>query len=211
MGIGRLGEWSYFPWYDHARAVWHVIQSDKVQREMAVKSILALPSAEDMGAPIGDLKQIRPRLLWAQKQADALAVARNIVVHSPVTFRAELPPSEPPSQVKFVPTFGGTATRIEHSKRLDEIKGLKLWRGLRDDILKLVDYLRALNMLFFSPAFSPKGQTKSSFRLPPLPRKPRLQSLARFQSIASRLSQEAQKQAQRTRKKPSRGKSQKKP
>lgn len=214
MGIGRIGEGGYFPWYDAARSVWHVIQSDKSQREMAVKSITKLPTSVFVGIPIGDILEIHSRILWAQKQADNLSVARNIVAHSPVTFRPVFRPKEDGepvtrNQLRFVPTFGGSSTRREHSKRLDLIRGLKLWRGLRDDIMKVKEYVYEMNQYLLFPAISQKDKTRSAFHAPSLPRKPRLSSLTRFQAIEAQLAREAQQQELSNRRRPSPKKSRK--
>src|SRR6266699_1508466 len=80
MSLERAERWSaWIRFYGHAIAIWHVVQSDSVQRQMAMAAISSVPTS---------LKLVRAieALSWAKNTADTLAGYRNILAHNPVKF-----------------------------------------------------------------------------------------------------------------------------
>ncbi|MGN6514677.1 MAG: hypothetical protein ACTHLR_02425, partial [Rhizomicrobium sp.] len=189
LSIGRVkhsGEVLQFT--DHALSLWHVIQSDSVQRELAFNAISTVRSEKSLTRAV-------KRIKWALKQAADLGRARNIVAHSPVTFRAEIGDTG----FELVPGFGGFGGRVQHANMLKEIEGLSLWKQVRDDLLKLHTYVSELNIQTLNLA----GLIVMEMPLV-WPRRPLLRSVPRLREIDARLKQEAQQTVRRTRRRPSR-------
>jgi hypothetical protein len=122
-----------FRFHDHALTIWHVIQSDSSQRQMAVAALSTVPTALPAKKAIASLR-------WANNRSGKLAEYRNIVAHNPVVFRMQLRRG----RVLMLPEFGGQGTREPQRRRLRLIEGLTFWRSLRDEFLDLAEYVRAI-------------------------------------------------------------------
>jgi hypothetical protein len=171
--------------YNHALALWHITQSDAVQREMALQAITTVPTQLKIGKAIKALK-------WSKKIADTLSSYRNILAHTPVTFRFRAP------ERKFVPSFGGHSTKVVHSRRLELIDGLRFWQALRDDLLKLSAYVdHAVQQIEKMDAARRGADLVGSPEA--WSGRPRLRSLRRLREIESQLSQAMQEPARRSR------------
>jgi hypothetical protein len=118
--------------HDHALAIWHSVQSDQQQREMAMAALTSVPTKLK-------LKPVIARLTWAKTQMVALSGYRNLLAHNPVMFSGK---PKGKRGVVWVPSFGGYSTRPLHKKRLELIGGLRFWRTLRNDLLALSDYVK---------------------------------------------------------------------
>jgi hypothetical protein len=81
----------------HALAIWHIVQNDTQQREMAVAALSTVPTKLKLGPA-------RDRLNWAKKKAGKLAEYRNLIAHNPISFRAAKPKGK---NLKWIPRFGG--------------------------------------------------------------------------------------------------------
>ncbi len=184
-----------FDYYDHALAIWHVIQSDSAQRQMAFEAIATVPTKLNLANAID-------RIRWAKAQADTLASGRNIVAHNPVTLR---PRVDGARGLVHEPEFGSLSSRPAHQRRLDLIRGLKFWQALRDDLLKLSDYMSAINDYVLKDRFVSWGHKPLSFMPSAWPRRPRLQSVAQLRAIDSQLQAATQKTRRRIPRRPSRG------
>jgi hypothetical protein len=191
ISLGRAEKpQAMFYFYDHALAIWHVIQSDSSQRQMALQAIATVPTKLNLGTAISRLK-------WAKSKADALASGRNIIAHNPVNFR---PQFDGPKGFRLVAAYGSASTRPAHRQRLDMIRGLGLWRSLRDDMLKLGEYVMGVNDYILTKRFVSWGLNPLPGMPSSLPHRPRLQSVARLQAIDSQLQAATQKTKHRNRK-----------
>lgn len=163
--------------HDHALSIWHVIRSDTQQREMALIAISTVP--------IGiNIKPALSRLKWADKQARKLYDYRNILAHTPIMFRAR-----PKGRtLKWVPVLGGQSTRKITNSRLGLVKNLIFWQMIRNDLLKLCDYVTDINNQIRNRYYAHHGAqlVGTSSRLP---RRPRLGSAKQLHKIDALLSQ----------------------
>jgi hypothetical protein len=121
--------------YPYALAIWHVVKSDRVQRDLALTALENLPTTLN-------LKEGIERLKWAQKQTDKLADYRNLIVHAPMQF------SYPFSEVLGgdtlptpIPKIGSVSTKPINVRRLRLIKSARFWKALRNDFMNLGDYV----------------------------------------------------------------------
>jgi hypothetical protein len=71
-------------YYPYALELWHVVQSDRVQRELALTALEHLPMTLNIKEGIACLK-------WAAVQTNQLSAYRNLIVHAPVGLRYPLP------------------------------------------------------------------------------------------------------------------------
>jgi hypothetical protein len=173
--------------YDHALAIWHVLQSDSLQQELALAAISTVPTALTIGPAV-------VRLRWAKDQTRKLAAYRNLVAHSPVMFKYQ----QKGKRGAFAPNFGGQSTRSAHRARLELIGGLQFWRTLRNDLLKLSSYVeRVTDQIHHLCAEREKAQLIGPPRA--WPDRPRLRSLSRLQEIEIKLSRAARKRTRRKR------------
>jgi hypothetical protein len=117
--------------YPYALAVWHVFQNDRQQRQLALAALKNLPTTLDIKGGIA-------RLQWVEKQTEKLAQYRNLVVHTPVKFSFALKDGKmlPPS-----PRMGSDSTKPIDRRRLRPIENLRFWKGIRNDLLNLSDYV----------------------------------------------------------------------
>lgn len=182
--------------HEHALAIWHIIQSDKSQREMALKAISSIPTELKLSPAISRLK-------WAKAQSDTLSEYRNLVAHSPIMFGYRR--RKDGKGFEFGPSFTAVGMRPIHAQRLNLITGLSLWRLVRDDLLKLADYIDAVQRQI--DRLSVESQGGELLTSPKTwPRRPRLQSLPHLRAIARTLQTAGQPQRQRNRRQSSRGK-----
>jgi hypothetical protein len=180
--------------HEHALAIWHVIQSDSAQREMALKAISTLPTELNLS------KAIR-RLTWAKSVADKLGKYRNIVAHAPIKFAMKK------SGAKFVsaPRFAGRGVRPAHQSHLMLIKGMNLWRIIRNDLFSLFEYVERVNVQIQRIDCEKRGAVLLNAPKS-WPDRPRLRSLPHLLAIEKKMGQLAQKPKRRPRRRPSRAK-----
>lgn len=172
--------------HQHALEVWHTIQSDSSQREMALTAIASVPSSLKLGPAIR-------RLRWATTKAGKLAAYRNIIVHSPIMFTAK----QAGRRLKWVPVLGASGTRPAHKSRLRMIGGLQLWRTIRSDILRLSDYVDNVNQKIRHMEVARTGGALIGVS-GSWPKRPPLRSLPRLQEIDAQLERESRKAKKRT-------------
>lgn len=177
--------------YDHALAIWHVLQSDSLQQDMALVAISTVRTSLALSRAIGKLK-------WAKEQTRKLAAYRNLVAHSPVMFKYQ----KKGKRGALAPSFGGHSTRSAHRARLELIGGLNFWRTLRNDLLKLSAYVeRITDQVHHLAADREKAQLIGPSRA--WPARPRLRSLSRHREIEKALSRAAHNRKRRSRRKSS--------
>lgn len=117
--------------YDHALSMWHVSQSDRQQRRLALAAISSLPTTLDIEGGIA-------RLQWALKQTDELVDYRNLIAHTPMKLSWTLENNRlfPPT-----PRIGSNSLTRINRERLRLIKDVRFWKALRNDLLNLNDYV----------------------------------------------------------------------
>jgi hypothetical protein len=180
--------------HEHALAIWHIIQSDSAQREMALKAISTMPTELKLSHAIR-------RFTWAKGISDKLGKYRNIVAHAPISFTVEK------SGAKFVsaPRFAGRGVRPAHQSHLALIKGMSFWRMIRDDLFSLFEYVEHVNLQVQRIDYGRRGiellNAPESW-----PDRPRLRSLPHLLAIEKKMGQLAQKPKRRPRRRPSRAK-----
>ena len=118
-------------YYHFALAIWHIVQNDKTQRDLALTALENIPTNLDF-------KEGIERLKWAQKQADKFANYRNIIIHTPMQLSSRWKDDKifPP-----VPRIGGASTKPINVRRLRAIKSVRFWKAVRSDLLNLNDYV----------------------------------------------------------------------
>ena len=123
-----------------AHGLWHLIQSDKTQREMVIAAAQA---------GVAD-KRMRDSIEWVCKQAERLSPHRNDAAHTPMA-------------VEFTATYTFTlapnriAARKQAVDRLSAFPTEKIWRAVRGDLLALSGYaglltLKIRNVSVFAPS-----------------------------------------------------------
>ena len=120
--------------YSYALDLWNVVPSDSVQRQMALIAISQIPTSLNIRNGVAAIK-------WAKERTDDLAVYRNIVAHNPIGFvpKPNTPFFDP------IPRFGGGGTKTKHADRIAKVKSVRFWRTVRDDLLKLTEYVDFVN------------------------------------------------------------------
>jgi hypothetical protein len=117
--------------YPYALAIWHVSRSDRQQRELALAALANLPTTLNIKGGID-------RLQWAEKQTEELAKYRNLIVHSPMKFSFVLKDGK---MLTPSPRMGSDSTKPIDRRRLRLIENLRFWKGIRNDLLNLSDYV----------------------------------------------------------------------
>lgn len=123
-------------YYNYALELWHVVQNDAQQRDLALASLEHLPTTLNIKGGI-------ERLRWAKKKTDDLALYRNLIIHTLVTLRYPYPYPLPKGG-KFpepIPAIEGASTKPINKRRLRLIKSPAFWKALRNDFLNLSDYV----------------------------------------------------------------------
>jgi hypothetical protein len=167
---------------NQALAIWHIVQNDGAQRDMALTAISTVPTELKLDRAV-------KALAWAKRKADRLAGYRNLIAHSPVMFRIALG-----KRRGFVPVFDRS--------RLDLIEGLGFWRLLRNDLLKLSAYVAEV-IYQIQQIDEARGGVRRGSHFP-WPRRPRLPSFARLVSFENQIEQAARLAKQGRRRLPSR-------
>ena len=144
-----------------------------------------------------DLGPAVKRLTWAKSRAARLAEYRNLVAHTGILFNGR----QRGKKIEMVPYFASHGARPSHKGRLKQIDGFVFWRSLRNDLLKLRDYVESVTLRIMSLECSRQG---AEFLNAPKswPDRPRLPSLARIQEIEKALIPAAPKAKRRNRRKP---------
>lgn len=178
---------------DHALAIWHVIQSDSLQRDMAMAAISTVPTKLKLAPALRRLK-------WASNSANTLTSYRNILAHNSIIFSATKPGPKP----EWVPIIGGRGSRPQHQRRIGMMRGIASWRQLASDLMTLYAYVEQVNQQI-SRMFALAGEPTLRWRVPiSWPHRPRLRSLSRAREIERALSQATPPIRRRTRRRPSR-------
>jgi hypothetical protein len=176
---------------NHALAIWHTVQNDAQQRQMAVKALTTVPTKLKLGPA-------RDKLVWAEKKAAKLAEYRNLIAHNPISFKAQINRKK----IKWVPRFGGAGLRPASEQKFRLIGGLAFWRSLRNDLLRLNMYVEGINIQIRQLQAASRGAELMSAPKT-WPGKPRLRSLPRLLEIEKTLTPAPPKSGQRNRRKPS--------
>jgi hypothetical protein len=175
---------------DHALSMWHVLQSDSNQRDLALASISNQPTGFN-------LKPAVHRLKWAKEKAQQLSVYRNIVAHTQVLFENHGTRDNP----KLVPAFRSFSMRPAHLRRVIQLSSLAVWRGIRNDLIRLAEYIEDINNKIIYLDSEHRGLgihvpgdkwhpiSEFEFANGPWPDRPRLQWLARLQALDRTLDQ----------------------
>jgi hypothetical protein len=151
--------------YSYALALWNVVPSDSVQRQLSLIAISEIPTTLNIRDGIAALK-------WAKERADDLAVYRNIVAHNPISFVPK------PNKPFFdpMPRFGGGGTKSKHADRIAKIKSVRFWQTVRNDFLNLAEYVdfvgRQIQQREYEREHGPVVGARHTW-----PRKPRLRSV----------------------------------
>jgi hypothetical protein len=182
-------------YYNYALELWHVIQNDTPQRDLALASLEHLPTALKIKGGV-------ERLRWAKKKTDDLALYRNLIIHTPVSLRYPYPLPEDGKLPEPIPAMGGASTRPINRRRLRLIKSPKFWKGLRNDFLNLSDYVdfvtRHIAWLDYERKNGPVPGARRSW-----PRKPRLPSVRQKDLIERSATTPTSPPKRRKRRKPS--------
>jgi hypothetical protein len=162
--------------HPYSVALWHVSQSDRQQRQLALTALEKLPTNLDIKGGI-------ERLQWARKHTDRLADYRNLIAHTPVTYWIRSPDAD--AMVKrlvFVPKIGSIGTKPINLDRLWAIKSVRFWRSLRNDFLNLGEYVDWVNRQIYWRAYEKEmGPVVGAHRA--WPHRPKLPSLRRIDLI----------------------------
>ncbi len=182
LGLERPDQYAMQPnFYSYVLTIWHVLPSDRLQRELALAALAKLPTTLEIRGGI-------ERLEWARRKADKLADYRNLIVHTPVTYWPR--PSKGES-IKLVPGMGGISTKPVHRERLARIKSLRFWKSLRNDLLNLNDYVEFVQRQIWGREYERhNGPVVGAART--WPRKPRLPCIRRIASIERELAKAMQ-------------------
>jgi hypothetical protein len=174
--------------HDHASAVWNVIQSDSLQRAMAIAAISSVPTKLKLAKALLGLE-------WANRAAIRLTEYRNILAHNSIVFGRT-------STNAWVPIIGGSGTRPAHRRRIKMMQGIASWRRLATDLFSLSRYvdtvtkqIQNIDIMTRDPTFGIRVSW---------PRRPRLRSLPQILALDRKLSQEAPRPKRRIRRRPSR-------
>jgi hypothetical protein len=161
-------------YYPYALELWHVIQTDRVQRELALTALAHLPTKLN-------IKEGVARLKWAAQKTDKLSAYRNLIVHAPVALRYPLPKDgKLPEPVWAI---GGDSTKNVHRRRLRVIKDVRFWKTLRNDFLNLSDYVDFVGRQIAWRDYEKKNGATIPGANRSWPRKPRLSSVTRIELI----------------------------
>jgi hypothetical protein len=189
--LNRPETFAHNEYFDHALSIWHAVISDRQQRQMALAAIATLPVSKEEG-----MRRIIRRLKWAKKITDDVADYRNIAAHTPIMFRGTIKDGA----VVRIPEFGGHSTRKSYWDRLKQINGdLKFWAALRDDFLKLSEYVRDVNL--FAAGMNARIAHGAELVGAPdtLPDRPRLKSIRSVVRIKQALNREGARPRRRKR------------
>jgi hypothetical protein len=188
LRLERADAMAFWNIHDHASALWHVVKSDRQQRELAVAAISTAPTSLK-------LKPAIARLKWASTKANKLAEYRNLIVHNRISFR----PIRVTRGLTLIPRFGGHSTRQKHANQLTITSGgLNFWRTVRNDLLVLSAYVDDMVSKITSME-SQRVRQKTIDASSPWPLRPRLRSLPVIQQIDQRLAQAPAKPKRRGR------------
>lgn len=119
-------------------SIWHVVQSDNIQRQM----LAALVDAK-----FSENSKMYTSLIWAKKKADDLAEMRNDAAHMATAFRTD----SVPFKLEASP-IGNAPNRVTRLAKKPDLK--RQFRTAKSDLVQLSGYV---NALFFLLAF-PDGQ-----------------------------------------------------
>jgi hypothetical protein len=167
--------------YPYSLAMWHVLQNDRQQRQLAIAAIENLPTTLDIKGGIARLK-------WAQKQANTLADYRNLIVHAPMKFSWGF------KDDKLTPPFaqiGGFSTKPSHTKQLRLIKSPRFWKALRNDLLNLNDYIDFVTRQIAWREYERQNGAAVLGALHSWPRKPRLPCVRRIEMMRMTINRQA--------------------
>ena len=167
---------SYDRFHNHALEMWHVIQADKSQRDLAYKAISTVPSSMNM-------KPALHRLKWAMQNVDVLSEARNIVAHVPISMHMKMTKGV----LKWEASFSGSGVRPAQKAKVDLIPNLKFWAMVRNDILNLSTYVGTVVDKIYLMEVERKGASNHSSRTVAWPNRPKLPSVLRLQEIKKHL------------------------
>lgn len=151
-----------------AHAIWHSITSDKTQREMMV---------EVAKIALKERKRLLSAVVWLSKSAGQIATYRNDAIHTPTT--VDLQKWERVRDGKTIWRFNlrpdeesGSTQRVARLTRVDMYR---LFQQMRGDLYELAQYAKMVRWEI----------TTDKRPLPPLPRRPTLQSPRLFQQGTS--------------------------
>jgi hypothetical protein len=160
--------------YQHTLAIWHVSQNDRQQRQLVIAALASLPTTLDIKGGIA-------RLEWAQKQTDKLSEYRNLIVHTPMRFRYPYPLTLKGKNLPTpIPDVGGFSTKPLNIRRLRLIKSTRFWKGLRNDLMNLNDYVDFVTRQIAWREYERRNGALVLGARHAWPRKPRLPSVRRI-------------------------------
>lgn len=163
-----------------AHGMWHAIQNDSAQRQMVREAAIAT---------LASRPKLRDNVLWAVASANVLGGYRNIAAHTAATFN--------PLRTT-IPSADWASTRTPAMRKFEKLDHTKFWGSLAADLRVLSSYVSYLAHETHLPGVGP-----------PLPRRPKLQSLAPIRQIEAQINQDAQIAAQALPKSPSQPKGRK--
>jgi len=179
--------------HPHALKMWHVIQSDSAQRNLAIAAISSVPTNLN-------LKPALQRLEWATKTLRLLTLYRHQLAHNPIVFHAVKGEPHP----EWLPVIGGQSAQPAAQSRFKMIEGITLWRQLANDLAVVAAYVRQINNGIQRLDAMVRNPTYHLQKIS-WPRRPRLRSWSRLREIERSLSLAGAKPARRSGRRPSRG------
>jgi hypothetical protein len=160
--------------HHHALAIWHAVQSDSAQRDIAIAAISSIPGKLKLSPALR-------RLNWTIKILRLLTRGRNDLAHNPIVFYVVKREPTP----EWLPMIGGQGVRAPARRRFKLIQGTRLWRDIADDLFSIAQYVEAINVQIQRLDILARDPT---FRIQiSWPRRPRLRSLPRVEEIEKEL------------------------
>ena len=198
--VERPPDRQHVEFYSHSLALWHVMQNDRQQRQLTIAALESLPTKLDIKGGI-------ERLDWAKKKADRLADYRNLIVHTPLSYWPQSAVVGGYLQAKrliMIPRFGGISTKPSNLTKLRQIKSVRFWKALRNDLLNLKDYVDfVVRQLWWRDYERRNGPVVGAHRA--WPRKPRLPCVRRIDRLEGRQTKPRRSQSRRGRRRTSPG------
>jgi len=114
--------------YHKAHAIWHTLQSDRLQREL----LMAVANA-NLNLP----KRLVGHLKWVVERTAKLSEFRNDAIHTPVRF-------VPLTSGQAIPIPAEISARKQAVERLRQTPTAQTWRRVRGDLIVLADFCNAI-------------------------------------------------------------------
>ena len=169
---------------EHALAIWHVVQSDVAQRQMAMQAISTLPTELN-------LEPALYRLEWVMKALADLNMARNDLAHNWINFVMVNTRPKP----EWLPMIGGSSSRPASRARTRLVEDTNFWFDVAHDFGVLANLVRRVtDQIMKTEAMARQPDLRGRLRVA-WPREPKLRSRSRLAAIKAQVRSEQQEQA----------------